>query len=43
MAYPIENTTSSIYCRGIINLEIINIGRRGLIDKKVSALELEWA
>ncbi len=40
---PIENTTSSIYYRGRINLEIINIGRRGLIDKKVSALDLEWA
>jgi hypothetical protein len=40
---PKENTTSTIYYRGRFDLEIYNYGRRGLIDKRISADQLEWA
>ena len=40
---PKENTTSKVYYRGRFDLEVINTGRRGLIDRKVSAIDLEWA
>ncbi|QED50019.1 GIY-YIG nuclease family protein [Cytobacillus dafuensis] len=39
---PKENTTSTCYYRGRVDLEIINFGRRGLLDKKVTAKELDW-
>lgn len=40
---PKENTTCTVYYRGRFDLEVINLGRRGLIDRSVSAIELEWA
>lgn len=40
---PKENTTSTVYYRGRFDLEVINTGRRGLIDRMVSAIDLEWA
>jgi hypothetical protein len=40
---PPENTSCAVYYRGRFNLKIINIGRRGLIDKQVSAEDLVWA
>jgi hypothetical protein len=40
---PKENTTSTVYYRGRFDLEVINLGRRGLLDKKVLATDLEWA
>ena len=40
---PKENTTSTVYYRGRYNLEVYNLGRRGLLDKKISSDYLEWA
>lgn len=40
---PRDNSKSTVYYRGRFNLEITNLGRRGLIDKKVLATDLEWA
>jgi hypothetical protein len=40
---PTENTTCTVFYRGRFDLEVINLGRKGLIDKKVTALDLEWA
>jgi hypothetical protein len=40
---PKENTTSTGYYWGRDDLEIINLGRRGLLAKRVSASDLEWA
>lgn len=40
---PKENTTSMSYYWGRVNLEVINLGRRGLLAKRVSASELDWA
>jgi hypothetical protein len=40
---PKENTTSTVYYRGRSDLVVINLGRKGLLDKKVLANELEWA
>lgn len=40
---PIENTMSTVFYTGRFDLEIINSGRRGAIDKKVSAKDLVWA
>jgi len=40
---PKENTTSTGYYWGRFDLEVINIGRRGLLDKRVWARELDWA
>jgi hypothetical protein len=40
---PKENTTSTCYYGGRVDLEVINLGRRGLLDKRVSASDLEWA
>jgi hypothetical protein len=40
---PKENTTSTVYYRGRFDLEVINLGRRGLVNKKVLATDLEWA
>jgi hypothetical protein len=40
---PPENTSCSVHYRGRFDLEVINIGRRGLIDKHVSAKDLIWA
>ncbi|QOR67139.1 GIY-YIG nuclease family protein [Cytobacillus suaedae] len=40
---PKENTASTVYYRGRFSLEVYNVGRRGLIDKKVSADDLIWA
>ncbi|GGB43182.1 hypothetical protein GCM10007199_05630 [Fictibacillus barbaricus] len=41
--YPPENTSCVVYYRGRFNLKIINIGRRGLIDRHVNAEDLIWA
>lgn len=40
---PKENTTSTCFYRGRVDLEIINVGRRGLIEKRVSTSNLDWA
>lgn len=40
---PPENTSCVVYYRGRFNLKIINIGRRGLIDRHVNAEDLIWA
>ncbi|MGD6844695.1 GIY-YIG nuclease family protein [Bacillus infantis] len=40
---PRENTTSTGFYWGRVELEVINLGRRGLIDRKVSTNDLEWA
>lgn len=40
---PKENTTSMSYYWGRVDLEVINLGRRGLLAKRVSASELDWA
>ncbi|HDX9577692.1 TPA: GIY-YIG nuclease family protein [Bacillus pseudomycoides] len=36
---PVENTQSTKYYYGRPNLEVINEGRRGLIDKKISTIK----
>lgn len=33
---PRENTTSTGYYRGRVDLEVYNLGKRGLIDRKIS-------
>jgi hypothetical protein len=40
---PPENTSCTVFYRGRFNLEIINTGRRGIIDKSVKAENLVWA
>ncbi len=40
---PVENTKSLEYYRGRVKLEVINMGRKGLIAKKVSTEDLVWA
>ncbi|MEH7223720.1 GIY-YIG nuclease family protein [Bacillus sp. JJ1566] len=40
---PQENTTSASYYWGRENLEVINFGKRGLLDKRISTSNLEWA
>jgi hypothetical protein len=40
---PKWNTSSTVYYRGRFNLEVNNLGRRGFLDKTVSAYDLEWA
>lgn len=39
---PKENTTSTCYYRGRVNLEIINLGRRGQLAKRITTNELDW-
>ncbi|WBL17536.1 GIY-YIG nuclease family protein [Sutcliffiella sp. NC1] len=39
---PKENTISTCYYRGRVDLEVINHGRRGLLAKRISANELDW-
>lgn len=40
---PLENTTNYHWYYGRNNLHIINVGRRGIIDKQVFSNDLEWA
>lgn len=40
---PPFNTTNYTYYYGRLDLQIINIGRRGLIDKNISTENLVWA
>lgn len=40
---PKENTTSTGYYWGRFDLEVINLGRRGLLAKGASASDLDWA
>lgn len=40
---PQNNTTSASYYLGRENLEVINFGKRGLLDKRISTSNLEWA
>ncbi|MGY3717643.1 GIY-YIG nuclease family protein [Sutcliffiella cohnii] len=39
---PKENTTSTCYYRGRVDLQVVNLGRRGLLAKRISANELDW-
>jgi hypothetical protein len=40
---PRENTIYASYYCGRENLEILNLGRKGLLDKRISTSNLEWA
>ena len=40
---PKKNTKTTCYYRGRFDLEVINFGRRGLLDKMISTENLEWA
>ena len=39
---PKENTSSTVYYNGRYNLEVHNLGKRGLLERKVSTDDLEW-
>ncbi|SME46218.1 hypothetical protein BACERE00185_05051 [Bacillus mobilis] len=40
---PLENTQCTNYYIGRENLEVISFGQRGLIDKKITTQNYEWA